>query len=157
MRLLMSAAVAEDFSQNLSDSVKWGKIRRIEQEKYPCVKTYGYRIKDHNYEIYEPEAQIVRFIYKTYLAGQSYGQICKMLMDREVLSPGGVKLWKTSTVSYILENEKYKGDLHLQKQTYSDLKYRKRIKNTEGKQYYVENHHQPIISKTDWNRVQKER
>ena len=108
----MSAAVAEDFSQNLSDSVKWGKIRRIEQEKYPCVKTYGYRIKDHNYEIYEPEAQIVRFIYKTYLAGQSYGQICKMLMDREVLSPGGVKLWKTSTVSYILENEKYKGDFY---------------------------------------------
>ena len=157
LRLLLCAAVAEDFSHILSDSVKWGKIRRIEQEKYPCVKTYGYRIKDHNYEIYEPEAQIVRFIYKTYLAGQSYGQICKMLMDREVLSPGGVKLWKTSTVSYILENEKYKGDLHLQKQTYSDLKYRKRIKNTEGKQYYVENHHQPIISKTDWNRVQKER
>lgn len=157
MRLLMSAAVAEDFSQNLSESVKWGKIRRIEQEKYPCVKTYGYRIKDHIYEIYEPEAQIVRFIYKTYLAGQSYGQIGKMLMERGVISPGGSAIWKTSTVSYILENEKYKGDLHLQKQTYSDLKYRKRIKNTEGKQYYVENHHEPIISKADWNRVQKER
>lgn len=157
MRLLMSAAVAEDFSQNLSDSVKWGKIRRIEQEKYPCVKTYGYRIKDHTYEIYEPEAQIIRLIYKSYLAGQSYCQICKMLMDREITSPGGVKIWKTSTVSYILENEKYKGDLLLQKQTYSDLKYRKRIKNTTGKQYYVENHHEPIISRADWNRVQREK
>lgn len=157
MRLLMSAAVAEDFSQNLSESVQWGKIRRIEQGKYPCVNTYGYRIKDHNYEIYEPEAQIVRLIFKSYLAGQSYGQIAKMLMDREIVSPGGAKVWKTSTVSYILGNEKYKGDLHLQKQTYSDLKYRKRIKNTTGKQYYIEDHHEPIVGKAEWNRVQKER
>ena len=157
MRLLMTAAVAEDFSQNLSDSVKWGKIRRIEQAQYPCVQTYGYHIVDHKYEIYEPEAQIIRFIFKTYLAGNSYGAICRMLMERDVISPRGSKTWKTSTVSHILDNEKYIGDLLLQKETYSDLKFHKRIKNTTGKQYYIENHHPPIVSRADWNRVQKEK
>lgn len=157
MQLLMSAAVAEDFSQNLSLSVKWGKRRQIEQGNIPCTKTYGYRIKDGNYEIYEPEAEIVRFIFKTFLAGHSYRQIAQALEQRQVSSPGGKPNWKSSTVQYIIENEKYKGDLLLQKQTYSDIKFRKRIKNTEEKQYYIDDHHPPIVSKTDWNRAQKER
>jgi len=157
MQLLMSAAIAEDFSQNLSLSVKWGKRRRIEQGNIPCTKTYGYRIKNGNYEVYEPEAEIVRFIFKSFLAGQTYRQIAHALENRQNLSPGGKTNWKSSTVQYIIENEKYKGDLLLQKQTYSDIKFRKRIKNTEEKQYYIEDHHPPIVSKTDWNRAQKER
>jgi len=169
MQLMLCAANAEDYSQTLSESVKWGKIRQIEQGNYPFSKCYGYiieirkqtidgkeRVVEKTIKINEREAETVRLIFNQYLNGYSYRQIAIMLEERGIESPRGKEKWKASTVQGILQNEKYKGDLHLQKQTYSDIKFRKRIPNTEGKQYYIEDHHKAIISKSEWNRVAKE-
>lgn len=169
MQILLSAANAEDYSQSLSESVRWGRIRQIEQGNYPFTQCYGYNIEvrketingreqvvEKKIKINERQAEVVRFIYKEFLNGYSYRQIAMMLEERQTPSPKGKEKWKGSTIQGILQNEKYKGDLHLQKQTYSDIKYRKRIPNTTGKQYYIEDHHKAIIPKSEWNRVAKE-
>lgn len=166
IQILIGAANAEDYSISLSESVKWGRIRQIEQGNYPFTECYGYKIEvkktsggkviEKKIHIDERCADVVRLIYKTYLNGYSYRQIATMLEERGIESPKGKQSWKSSTVQGILQNEKYKGDLHLQKQTYSDIKFRKRIPNTTGKQYYIEDHHKAIISKSEWNRVAKE-
>lgn len=157
MQIMLCAANAEDYSQSLSESVKWGKIRQIERGNYPFSKCYGYRKENDKIKIVPYEAEVVKLIFKTYLNGYSYRQIAKLLEERKIISPQGKTRWMSSTVQGILENEKYKGDLHLQKTTYTDLKYRKRIKNDRTKQYYISDHHIAIISKNEWNRAEKER
>lgn len=158
MQILLSAANAEDYSQSLSESVKWGKIRQIERGNYNFAKCYGYNIdKDKKVTINKYEAEVVKLIYQTFLNGYSYRQIAQMLAERKIESPKGKPTWTSSTVQGILENEKYKGDLHLQKMTYTDLKFRKRVPNDKTKQYYITDHHMAIIPKNEWNRAEKER
>lgn len=166
IQILMCAANAEDYSKSLSESVKWGKIRQIEQGNYPFAECFGYNLEiiknkggrtiERKITINERQADVIKYIFKTYLDGYSYRQIAKMLEERGICSPKGMPTWKSSTVEIILKNEKYKGDLHLNKITYTDLKFKKRVPNTTGKQYYIEDHHKAIISKTEWNRVAKE-
>mgnify|MGYP000015365979 CR=1 FL=1 len=157
MQIMLCAANAEDYSQSLSESVKWGKIRQIEQGNYPFANCYGYRKEKDKIRIVQHEAEVVKLIYNTFLNGYSYRQIARMLEERKIESPKGKPNWTSSTVQAILENEKYKGDLHLQKMTYTDLKYRKRVANDKTKQYYITDHHVAIIPKSEWNRAEKER
>lgn len=157
LQILINAANAEDYSRSLSESVKWGIKRQIEQGNYPFSRCYGYNVEKKKVTINKQEAEIVKFIYQAFLNGDSYRQIAKRLEERGVISPMGKTRWHTTTVEDILANVRYKGDLHLQKTTTSDIKFRKQIKNETGKQYYIENHHAPIISKAEWSKVEKER
>lgn len=155
--LLLNAVNAEEYSQSLSQSIKWGIRRQIEQGNYPFSRCYGYRIKNKKVIINEKEGETVRFIYSSFLNGDSYRQIARKLEEREILSPMGNKRWHACSVIDILSNVRYKGDLHLQKTTTSDIKFRKQIKNDLTNQYYISNHHQPIVSKEEWEEVEKER
>ncbi len=157
LQILISAANAEDYSQSLSESVKWGRIRQIEQGNYPITRCYGYIVKNKKMTVNKKEAEVVKFIYQSFLNGDSYRQICRKLEERKIPSPFGKEKWQCSTVEDILANVRYKGDLHLQKFTSSDIKFRKRVPNTTGKQYYITDHHTPIITKAQWNQVEKER
>ena len=65
--------------------------------------------------------------------------------------------WTEKKVRYILSNEKYIGDLLLQKSFSTDHLTKKRKKNRgEKPQYYVENNHEPIVSKEVYEAVQLE-
>ena len=57
----------------------------------------------------------------------------------------------------MLQNEKYKGDALLQKTYTVDFLTKKRIDNDgQVNQYYIENNHEPIIDKEEWDIVQLE-
>ncbi len=59
----------------------------------------------------------------------------------------GFTKWHESTVLGIIKNEKYKGDLLMGKTYTVDPISGRRLENYgEEDQYYVKNHHQPIIS-----------
>ena len=156
-QILIHAANAEDYSQSLSESVKWGIRRQIERGNYPFSRCYGYNVEKKKVTINKEEAEVVKFIYKSFLAGDSYRQIARKLEERKILSPMGKEKWYACTVIDILANVRYKGDLHLQRTTTSDIKFRKQIKNETSNQYYITDHHEPIISKAEWNKVEKER
>lgn len=96
-------------------------------------------------------------IYKWYMLGQSPTAIAKKLTEMKIPTPGGKEKWWVSTVQHILINEKYKGNALLQKTYTEDFLTKKQRKNNgELKQYYVEKHHEPIISVDEFNRVQEE-
>lgn len=65
--------------------------------------------------IVESEAKIVKLIYRLFLDGKSQASICRYLENLGIPSPGGKDKWSKTTVTSILQNEKYKGDALLQK------------------------------------------
>ena len=70
-------------------------------------------------------------------------------------SPGQGHRWEPHTVRSILKNEKYMGDAILQKEITVDFLTKTRKPNEgEAPQYYVENGHPGIVSKSVWQEVQ---
>ena len=87
----------------------------------------------------------------------SLAQIADSLNSRKITTKLGGAVWKGSNVQNILKNEKYTGDALLQKTFITDCITKKSKKNNgELPMYLVKNHHEPIISRTDFNRVQEE-
>ncbi|WP_138420462.1 recombinase family protein [Aquibacillus sediminis] len=71
-------------------------------------------------------------------------------------SPTGNLTWGARTVITILRNVVYKGDILFQ-QTIALQNGRKKNVPNEGQehQYYIEEHHEPIIPQKKWDEVQK--
>lgn len=88
---------------------------------------------------------------------KSLKEIAEGLERDGIASPSGRETWHPSTVKSILQNEKYKGDCHLQKTYLPDFLSPRRIKN-EGfaQSWYVEDSHAAIISKETFDMVQQE-
>lgn len=91
-----------------------------------------------------------------YCDGHGANGIAKMLTEQGIKSPKGNNKWNDSTIRGILRNEKYKGDV-LQGKTYTaDPLSHKRYKNLgEADQFYVSEHHEPIISPERFDMVQE--
>ena len=69
---------------------------------------YGYiREKDGIISVNEPEALVVKEIYKQYLAGNSSGSIVAILTERQIPSPSNNGRWNRTAVDNILSNGKY--------------------------------------------------
>ena len=112
---------------------------------------------DKDFKINEEQAKIVRLIYKLFVGGRSFYAITKELEKRGIKSPSGKNKWYISTVRSILTNEKYRGDALIQKEYTADFLDKTRRKNTgEIPQYYVEEHHEAIISPDLFDFVQLE-
>lgn len=74
----------------------------------------------------------------------------------KVLSSRGLDKWHENTVRNILQNEKYIGDAVSGKTFTVDAVTHKRfVNNGESDKFYVKNHHEPIISREDFEKVKK--
>ena len=83
--------------------------------------------------------------------------IADRLNEKGLTTKGGSSLYRKTVVQRILTNEKYTGDALLQKTYVTDCITKKTRKNNgELPMYLVKNHHEPIISRSDFNRVQEE-
>ena len=150
--LAISGAQAEEESASISKNMIWSINRRMKNGTYLASHTpYGYRIENGEYVVDQAEAEVVRLIFKNYLAGMGKKKIADMLNLMNVPNREGT-LWRISTVEYILGNERYIGDAIFQK-TYTDAAVPFKNRPNRGKvpQYYVENTNPPIISKEDYN------
>ena len=119
---------------------------------------YGYRRGiDGNAEIVPEEAEVIKLIYTKFLEGNSYSAIANMLKSKGIKTSKGNDSWSISVIQGILKNEKYKGDVLVQKTYVADLFTKKSVKNTgELPMYLVKNHHIPIIEPEIFDRVQVE-
>ena len=158
--LTIMANLAEEESRSLSESVKWGKRRRMQAGKVCIPYQYflGYRKgADGKPEIVPEEAEIVRKIFQMSLNGASTREIANELTARGIPTPGKRKKWNSTTISRMLRNEKYKGDALCQKAYTVDFLTKKRKKNEgELRQYYIKNSHPAIIDEGTFDKVQKE-
>lgn len=152
--------IAQSESENISANVRWGKAQSAKEGNVPFhYKNFlGYRKgADGKPEIDPNEAEIVRFIYDRFLAGDSLGGIAQKLEDLQIPSPSGKPKWQFSTIQSILTNEKYKGDAIINKTYIKDCISKKvMINNGDRPKYYVENNHPAIIDSLTFSRVQEE-
>lgn len=140
-----------------SESIKAGIQKSFESgtSKIADKVCYGYsKALDGSLMINGKEAQIVLFIFDRYLAGDSLGKIVDALAIEKVLSPSGKDKWSRKVVNELLSNEKYVGQVLLQKTIIQDGQ---QIKNTTDAQYLLPDHHPAIISKESFEAVQAEK
>ena len=151
---------AQAESESISRNVTWGIRRSYEQGKFTMhyATTLGYeKGEDGNPKIVPEEAETVRLIYKLYLDGLTYRKIAETLSERGLKNAKGSTDWTHSNVEGILKNEKYAGDALLQKTFVADC-ITKKVKKNNGElpMYLVKDHHEAIIDRATFNRVQTE-
>ncbi|WP_418737938.1 recombinase family protein [Dysosmobacter sp.] len=158
--ITLFSGFAQAESESLSKNIAWGKQKSAEAGKvdFQYKKMLGYRKGvDGQPEIVPEEAEIIRRIYRRYLAGCSLGQIKQELEQDNIPTAQKVERWSSAVVHNILTNEKYMGDALLQKTYITDCITKKVKKNMgERPMYYVENNHPAIIPRETFDQVQKE-
>ena len=91
-----------------------------------------------------------------YLKEKTNDELLHMyLEEKKIPSPTGNPHWNYSTVKYILTNERYNGDVVMQKTLTVDLFSHRAVKNRgQIPRYVYRDHHEGIVSKRQWLRVQ---
>lgn len=154
--------MAQEESRNISENVKWGKKKKaVDGYSQVGYSTFlGYDKHENakiGLKVNEEEAKVVRFIYREFLKGKSINTICCMLEELGIKTPGHKDHWHTTTITSILKNEKYKGDCEMQKTYVKNFLDHVAVNNKgELEKIYVEDHHEPIVSKEHWSMVQLE-
>lgn len=160
MMLTIMSCFAQAESESISKNVSWGIRQSFKNGNVPMqyARLLGYKKGDGgNAEIIPDEAEVVREIYRCYLDGMSMNLIADRLNEKGLTTKGGSSPYRKTVVQRILTNEKYTGDALLQKTYVTDCITKKTRKNNgELPMYLVKNHHEPIISRSDFNRVQEE-
>lgn len=152
------SALAELESQQKSIAVKQGIRYRMQEGlyKFSVRNTIGY-YRDYAGQIkIEPaESEIVKFIYGSFLDGESYSEIADRLTKEGIRSPMGLERWNTATIRNILRNEKYCGNVLYQKTYSKSYITHKSVKNDSVlPQWFWEGIVPAIVSVHDWERVQ---
>ena len=154
------------------------KIKAVKRSKGMSGKpitskpVYGYLMdEDENFIIDEEAAPVVRQIYSLCLAGNGPTKIARMLTEQQIPTPGTLEYrrtgstrryhpgyeckWATNTVVHLLENREYTGCLVNFKTEKPSYKLKHSIENPPEKQAVFANHHEPIIDRETWERVQE--
>lgn len=158
--IALYGSFAQAESESISKNVSWGKQKAYAEGKvsFQYAKLLGYKKGENGKpEIVPEEAETVRMIYDLFLDGLSFTRIKNALESQNLLTAMGKKIWSESNIKSILKNEKYVGDALLQKTFTVDCISKKVQKNNgERPMYLVTNHHDPIIDRDTFNRVQQE-
>ncbi|MEH7176536.1 recombinase family protein [Neobacillus vireti] len=118
---------------------------------------YGYKRnpKTKKLEIYEPEAEAVRLIFKLHSQGLGSFKIRDILNEEGIYKPSRTEHWNLPSIKRIIRNEKYKG--------WNFFNDRKKVKRN-GKWVYetlekivVKEAHPPIIPEKEWDLANKDR
>ena len=153
------AAFAQAESQTRSESIKFGIQNRMRSGRTILNhrQFLGYtKGPDGVLQIVPEEAEIVRKIFDLYIQGNGVRKIKKYLESHGIKTVTGKTEWSTSTIDRMLSNEKYVGQVLMQKTYTPDFLTGKQVKNTGQKEMYlVENAHEPIIDQETFDKVQK--
>ena len=154
--LTILASYAQEESYSASENQKWRIRKDFEQGRVGSITMLGYkRNRDGVLEIVPEEAKIVRLIFNSYLSGMGKLAIANKLFEMNIPTKGG-GLWTAESIRRILTNEKYCGDLLLQKSFRNNHIEKKKTANRgDLPQYFAEDAHEPIIEKSVFLAVQK--
>lgn len=170
--------VNEEYLTSTSKKIRMSQEAKMKAGAFiGSFAAYGYKKSDADNNLLvidEYPAGIVREIFDSKICGMSMEGIANMLNDRGVLSPMAYKQengekyttgftvgerpqWSAQAVRRILMNEVYTGTLVQGKCVTVGFKSTKRKKNEDGTDYCVrvENTHEAIISKSDFDTVQR--
>ena len=110
LRLTIMSSIAADEVRKLSERVRWGHKRSIENGNVlGNNRIYGYEKDDCKLVINEKEAKMVRLIFELYSTGKySSRKLEKILLEKGYLGRNGTPIHH-NTINGIIQNPKYKG------------------------------------------------
>ena len=154
MLLNTFAAIAEEESVEIAIRLRNANRKRMADGDFiDGYAPYGFRLIDRKLVRYEPEALIIERIFSAYLSGRSTYEIARMLNEDGIPSREN-SVWRSTSIKYILKNEKYKGDFLCQKTYHTDVLPFKRMRNYgQEDQYYIEGSHEGIVSREIFDRA----
>ncbi|MBQ8935465.1 MAG: recombinase family protein [Oscillospiraceae bacterium] len=163
----------EFYSRDISKKVKTGKAIRAKQGKFMgTTAPFGLQKdpNDKNHLIIDPmTAPTVKLIFDLALEGLGNNRIGHILYERKILKPASYKPefskylvneddpynWKKETISRILRNPVYKGGMWIQTCSKPSLKYPGRGYIPTSQREVLEDIHEAIVSKEQWQTVQE--
>jgi len=157
--LSVLSSIAQEESRSISENIRWSLKKRFRRGKVTVTtkRFLGYDTGENGELVVNPvEAEIVKRIFKEYIAGKSIREIKNGLEDEGIKTVTGLDKWPKGTIRGVLTNEKYYGDAVLQKTYTADyLTHKKKRNRGEVPLYYVKGNHEPIISKEEFDLVQR--
>lgn len=161
LRLTIMASIAQEESRKVSERVKWGIRRKMEDGwVYGYSKMLGFRTENGVLVVVPEEAEIVKRIFHSYVyEGKGCHTIANELNAAGLLSVKG-KMWREDGVCRILKNDKYVGDLTQWKHYSTDFLTKKVVQNNgdnpDAPLITISEHHEGIISREIWNLAQNQ-
>ena len=155
------ALINEWYSQEISDNVRAVLKKKAEDGEFiGSLAPYGYEksAKDsRKLTAKEPEASVVRRIYKDYLSGVPVKKLMQMCIEENYPPLDKKSGWTVRSIYRILENQCYTGVLIQGKTHMASYKSKKRINVSKEQQIYAYGAHEAIISEELFMQVQKKK
>ena len=149
LMLTILASVAQGESEDFSGNNRWAIISRFENGTFIVgTPAYGYRRNaDGNLVIEETEAEVVRWIFESYLNGMGTYVIARMLNDAKISTIRGSEKWQDGVVKDILINPVYEGNA-LYQRTYTEKQFPfiRKVNYGQMNMYLMRDAHPPIIT-----------
>ena len=150
--LTLLAAFAQAESESISTNIKWSIRKRFEKgipngHKAP----YGYKWDGEMFRIIPEQGEVVKEIFRQYIAGESGYSIAKNLKKRGIKGQKGGPMCDT-TIKDIISNISYTGTMILQKNFFTDDHVRKRNRG-EYNRYAVEEMFEPLITTDEFEQA----
>lgn len=138
----MNVLFAQRERREIAGRTKRGMEEAVRQGKYPNKAPYGYVRKEDGTISPDPVTSIiVKDIYQMYLDGMSSPNIMEKLKDDERYT--NYFHIRAQTIIGIIRNPVYKGDLRWG-----------HTRRAKDEIIYIENHHEPLVSKEEWEKAQ---
>ena len=159
-RLTIMASVAQEESRKISERTRWGQLQAMRRGVvFGNNSLFGYTVANGRLTVDPEQAEVVRSIYRNYLEERKGAHtIARELTEagkRPPLRSSGA--WSPAAVLNILRTEKYCGDLLQKKYRTTDyLSHRKVINEGVEEQIFLKDHHEPIVSREQYEAVQAE-
>ena len=156
MQLTLLAMAAQEESSSISKNVRWSYQKRMESGRFlGCSAPYGYKLEKGTFAIVPEEAMIVKRIFDLFLAGNGILSIARTLNEEGIKTRQGAN-WATSSIEYLLSNERYAGNSIFQKYYSTDsFPTKRKINHGERTQYYIGDTHVEIIPKETFEKAQQ--
>lgn len=169
---LINDAYSRDISIKIRSNLE---VKRKRGDYIGAFVAYGYQKSFENKNkivVDEYAAEVVKDIFRMKLLGMSQQTIADILNDNGILAPlayknsigihlktsfdmGEAPKWNYVSVTRILKNEIYTGVLIQGRQTTPNYKVKTRITKPENQWIRIENNHEAIINRRDFDLVQE--
>ena len=157
LRLTLMATLAQNESRKTSQRVKAGMTIAMQNGVYfGTGNILGYNKIGKEIVINKEQAEIVKFIFDEYLSGKGCTAIKYECEAKGYKTSTGLSKWSSSYIARLLRNPFYSGTIVYRKQYVPNyLEQKHKTNYGEVNNIIVEGKHKPIITKEEFDKVQK--